>query len=111
VFFAYVGFDAVSTAAAESRNPRRSIPIGLLGTVLVSTVLYVAIGIVMTGLVPYQQLNVADPLAVAANAGGPSLDWLEIAVDVAAVIGLAATTLVTFYGQTRIFMRMSSDGM
>jgi APA family basic amino acid/polyamine antiporter len=111
VFFAYVGFDAVSTAAAESRNPRRSIPIGLLGTVLVSTVLYVAIGIVMTGLVPYQQLNVADPLAVAANAGGPSLDWLEISVDVAAVIGLAATTLVTFYGQTRIFMRMSSDGM
>lgn len=111
VFFAYVGFDAVSTAAAESRNPRRSIPIGLIGTVLISTILYVAIGIVMTGLVPYQQLDVADPLAVAVNAAGPSLDWLEIAVDVAAIIGLAATTLVTFYGQTRIFMRMSSDGM
>jgi len=111
VFFAYVGFDAVSTAAAESRNPRRSIPIGLLGTVLISTVLYVAIGIVMTGLVDYRQLDVPDPLAVAVNAAGPSLDWLEIAVDVAAIIGLAATTLVTFYGQTRIFMRMSSDGM
>jgi len=111
VFFAYVGFDAVSTAAAEARNPRRTIPIGLLATVLISTVLYVAIGIVMTGLVPYTQLDVADPLAVAINAAGPSLDWLETAVDVAAIIGLAATVLVTFYGQTRIFMRMSSDGM
>ncbi len=111
VFFAYIGFDAVSTAAAEARNPRRTIPIGLLGTVIISTILYVAIGIVMTGLVPYSQLDVADPLAVAINAAGPDLDWLEVAVDVAAVIGLAATVLVTFYGQTRIFMRMSSDGM
>ncbi len=111
VFFAYIGFDAVSTAAAEARRPKRTIPIGLLGTVLISTVLYVAIGIVMTGLVPYNQLNVPDPLAVAVNAAGPSLDWLEALIDVAAVIGLAATTLVTFYGQTRIFMRMSSDGM
>ena len=111
VFFAYVGFDAVSTAAAETRKPQRTIPIGLLATVIVSTVLYVAIGIVMTGMVPFRQLNVADPLALAVREGGVSLDWLDTAVSIAAVIGLAATVLVTFYGQTRIFMRMSSDGM
>jgi basic amino acid/polyamine antiporter, APA family len=110
VFFAYIGFDAVSTAAAEARNPQRTIPIGLIATVLISTVLYVAIGIVMTGLVDYRQLNVPDPIAVAVKETG-SLEWLEAAVAAAAVIGLAATVLVTFYGQTRIFMRMSSDGM
>ncbi len=111
VFFAYVGFDAVSTAAAETRKPQRTIPIGLLATVIISTVLYVLIGIVMTGMVPFKTLNVADPLALAVREGGSSLDWLESAVSAAAVIGLAATVLVTFYGQTRIFMRMSSDGM
>jgi APA family basic amino acid/polyamine antiporter len=111
VFFAYVGFDAVSTAAAEARRPQRTIPIGLLGTVIVSTLLYVAIGTVMTGMVDYRRLDVADPLALAVHAAGPSLGWLETLVDVAAVVGLAATVLVTFYGQTRIFMRMSSDGM
>jgi len=107
VFFAYVGFDAVSTAAAEARRPQRTIPIGLLATVLISTVLYV----VMTGMVPFKSLNVADPLALAVREGGGSLDWLESMISAAAVIGLAATVLVTFYGQTRIFMRMSSDGM
>jgi APA family basic amino acid/polyamine antiporter len=111
VFFAYIGFDAVSTAAAEARDPKRTIPIGLIATVVISTVLYVLIGIVMTGLVPYHELNVADPIAVAVRAAGPDLEWLEAAVSAAAVIGLAATVLVTFYGQTRIFMRMSSDGM
>ena len=111
VFFAYVGFDAVSTAAAEARRPQRTIPIGLLATVLISTVLYVVIGIVMTGMVPFKSLNVADPLALAVREGGGSLDWLESMISAAAVIGLAATVLVTFYGQTRIFMRMSSDGM
>ncbi|MDO8188456.1 amino acid permease [Conexibacter sp. JD483] len=111
VFFAYVGFDAVSTAAAEARRPQRTIPIGLMATVGVSTLLYVLIGIVMTGMVDYHRLDVADPIAEAVRAAGPSLGWLESAVSIAAVIGLAATVLVTFYGQTRIFMRMASDGM
>ena len=111
VFFAYIGFDAVSTAAAEARKPQRTIPIGLIATVAISTVLYVLIGSVMTGMVDYHRLDVADPIAEAVRAAGPSLDWLEAAVSVAAVIGLAATVLVTFYGQTRIFMRMASDGM
>ena len=111
VFFAYVGFDAVSTAAAESRRPQRTIPIALIATVVISTVLYVLIGFVMTGMVDYRRLDVADPIAEAVRAAGPSLGWLEVAVSLAAVIGLAATVLVTFYGQTRIFMRMASDGM
>ncbi|HEU4658846.1 MAG TPA: amino acid permease [Capillimicrobium sp.] len=111
VFFAYVGFDAVSTAAAEARRPQRTIPVALLSTVAIATALYVAIGIVMTGMISYKALNVPDPLAEAVRAAGSRLDWLEAAVNAAAVIGLAATVLVTFYGQTRIFMRMSSDGM
>ena len=110
VFFAYVGFDAVSTAAAEARNPQKTIPIGLIATVLISTALYIAIGLVMTGMAPYTDLNTADPISSAIRIGGAG-KWLEEAVDVAAVVGLFSTVLVTFYGQTRIFMRMSSDGM
>lgn len=110
VFFAYVGFDAVSTAAGEARNPQRTVPIGLLGTVIVSTTLYVAIGLVLTGLVHYSALNVADPISKALqDAGGAA--WLDDAINVAAVVGLFSTVLVTFYGQTRILMRMSADGM
>jgi APA family basic amino acid/polyamine antiporter len=111
VFFTYVGFDAVSTAAAESRNPQRTIPIGLLATVGISTLLYVAVALVLTGMVPFQQLNVADPISQAIGAHGPRLEWLKAAVNIGAVVGLAGTVLVTFYGQTRIFMRMSEDGM
>jgi APA family basic amino acid/polyamine antiporter len=111
VFFAYVGFDAVSTAAGEARNPQRTVPIGLLGTVIVSTLLYVAVALVLTGLIPYTDLNVSDPISRALEAAGPGVEWLDEAVDVAAVIGLFSTVLVTFYGQTRILMRMSADGM
>jgi basic amino acid/polyamine antiporter, APA family len=112
VFFAYVGFDAVSTAAAEARNPQRTVPFGLMATVLISTVLYVAIGLVMTGMAHYTHLGVADPLSKAIQVGGgDGMEWLTTLIDVGAVIGLASTVLVTFYGQTRIFMRMSSDGM
>jgi APA family basic amino acid/polyamine antiporter len=111
VFFAYVGFDAVSTAAGEARNPQRTVPVGLLATVLISTLLYVAIGLVLIGIVPYEQLNVADPLSEAVKAEGAGADWLDEALSVAAVIGLFSTVLVTFYGQSRILMRMSADGM
>jgi APA family basic amino acid/polyamine antiporter len=111
IFFAFVGFDAVSTAAGEARDPQRTVPIGLLATVLISTVLYIAIGFVLTGLVPYHQLNVSDPLSEALREAGTDLGWLDDAVNIAAVVGLASTVLVTFYGQTRILMRMSADGM
>jgi APA family basic amino acid/polyamine antiporter len=111
VFFAYVGFDAVSTAAGEARDPQRTVPIGLIGTVVISTLLYVAVALVLTGLIPYDELNVSDPISRALEAAGPGVEWLDEAVDVAAVIGLFSTVLVTFYGQTRILMRMSADGM
>jgi basic amino acid/polyamine antiporter, APA family len=111
VFFAYVGFDAVSTAAGEARDPQRTVPIGLIGTVLISTLLYVAVAMVLTGLIPYSELNVSDPISRALEAAGPGVEWLDEAVDVAAVVGLFSTVLVTFYGQTRILMRMSADGM
>ncbi len=111
VFFAYVGFDAVSTAAGEARNPQRTVPVGLLATVLISTVLYVAIGLVLTGIVPYDHLNVSDPLSKAVQAEGNGAAWLDEALGIAAVVGLFSTVLVTFYGQTRILMRMSADGM
>ena len=111
VFFAYIGFDAVSTAAAEARNPRRTVPIGLLGTVIIATTIYIAVGFVLTGMVSYTKLGVADPISVALEAGGRDLNWLLKLTDVAAVVGLASTVLVTLYGQTRIFMRMSEDGM
>jgi amino acid permease-like protein len=83
VFFAYIGFDAVSTAAAEARNPRRTIPIGLLGTVLISTVLYIAVGFVLTGMLNYRELGVADPIAAAIHSAGPNLNWLLRLTDVA----------------------------
>ncbi len=111
VFFAYIGFDAVATAAAEAREPRRTIPIGLLATVAIATVIYVAVGFVLTGMLNYTQLGVPDPIAAAVHAAGPNLEWLLRLTDVGAVVGLAATVLVTLYGQTRIFMRMSEDGM
>jgi APA family basic amino acid/polyamine antiporter len=111
VFFAYIGFDAVSTAAAEARNPRRTIPVGLLGTVIIASAIYVAVGFVLTGMLNYTELGVADPIAAAIHSAGPSLNWLLRLTDVAAVVGLASTVLVTLYGQTRIFMRMSEDGM
>lgn len=111
VFFAYIGFDAVSTAAAEARNPKKTIPLGLLATVAISTALYVAIASVMTGMVSYKALDVADPLSAAIHAAGPSLAWFDSIVSLSAVVGLAATIMVVFYGQTRILMRMASDGL
>jgi APA family basic amino acid/polyamine antiporter len=86
------------------------VPIGLIATVVISTALYIGIGLVMTGMAPYNDLNTADPISTAIQISGAG-KWPEEAVDVAAVVGLFSTVLVTFYGQTRIFMRMSSDGM
>jgi APA family basic amino acid/polyamine antiporter len=110
LFFAYVGFDAVSTAAAEARDPARTVPRALLGTVAVATLLYIGIALVLTGLVPYTGLDVADPISRALAAAGP-LGWLDDVVGIAAVVGLFATVLVTLYGQVRILMRMSADGL
>jgi len=109
MFFAYIGFDAVSTAAQEAKNPARDMPVGILGSLAICTVLYILVAIVLLGIVPYQQLNVADPLAVGIDATG--LRWLSPVIKVAALFGLFSTMLVTLLGQTRIFYTMSRDGL
>lgn len=109
VFFAYIGFDAVSTAAQEARNPRRDMPLGILGSLLVCAVLYVLVSFVLTGIVPYDRLNVSDPIAVGIDATG--LTWLEPLVKLGAVLGLTSAILVLLLGQARIFFSMSRDGL
>ena len=109
MFFAYIGFDAVSTAAQEAKNPGRDLPIGILGSLGICTVLYVLVATVLLGIVPYSQLNVADPLAVGIDATG--IRWLSPVIKVAALFGLFSTMLVTLLAQTRIFYSMSRDGL
>ena len=109
VFFAYVGFDAVSTAAQEAKNPRRDVPIGIIGSLVICTVLYMAVAAVLTGLVPYELLNVADPIAVGVNA--IALEWLAFSVKIGAILGLSSVILVLIFGQTRILYSISRDGL
>jgi APA family basic amino acid/polyamine antiporter len=109
MFFAYVGFDAVSTAAQEAKNPQRDMPIGILGSLAICTVIYIAVAYVLTGIVHYSKLNVPDPLAVGIDATG--LTWLSPVIKVSALFGLFSTMLVTLLGQTRIFLSMSRDGL
>jgi basic amino acid/polyamine antiporter, APA family len=109
VFFAYIGFDAISTAAEETKNPQRNMPIGILAGLAICTLIYVIVGIVATGLVPYQQLKAADPLARALEvAGMPTASWI---VSFGAVVSLTAVLLVFQYGQPRIFLAMARDGL
>lgn len=109
VFFAYVGFEAVSTAAQEAKNPQRDVPIGILGSLAVCTILYMSVAAVLTGIVHYSTLNVADPIAKAVDAIG--LSWLSVTVKVGAIAGLTSVMMVLMYGQTRIFYTMSQDGL
>ena len=109
MFFAYIGFDAVSTAAQEARNPQRDMPIGILASLAICTVLYIAVAVVLIGIVPYQRLNVADPIAVGIDATG--LTWFSPLVKISAIFGLFSTMLVQLLGQTRIFYSMSRDGL
>jgi len=111
IFFAYIGFDAVSTAAQEAKNPQRDLPIGILASLAICTVLYIAMALVMTGLVPFPQLDVAEPVYVALDAAGPSLAWLKYFTTIGAVAGLASVVLVMLMGQPRIFYAMSRDGL
>jgi APA family basic amino acid/polyamine antiporter len=109
VFFAYIGFDAISTAAEETVNPQRNLPIGILGGLAVCTLIYVIVGAVLTGMVPYQQLAVADPLARALEiAGYTTVGWV---VALGAAVSMAAVLLVFQYGQPRIFFAMARDGL
>jgi APA family basic amino acid/polyamine antiporter len=111
IFFAYIGFDAVSTAAQEAKNPQRDMPIGILGSLAICTVLYIAVALVLTGIVKYDQLNVPDPIAVGINAAGPGLAWLRPIVKIGAIAGLSSVILVMLLGQPRIFYTMSKDGL
>jgi APA family basic amino acid/polyamine antiporter len=109
VFFAYIGFDAISTAAEETRNPQRNLPIGILGGLAICTVIYVIVGAVLTGLVPYSQLAVADPLSRALEiAGFANVGWV---VALGAAVSMATVLLVFQYGQPRIFFAMARDGL
>ncbi|MDH4199982.1 MAG: amino acid permease [Spirochaetia bacterium] len=111
IFFAYIGFDAVSTAAQEARNPRKDMPVGILGSLGISTILYILVALVLTGVVSYKLLNVPDPIAVAVNAMGPKMFWLRPIIKVAAIAGLSSVILVLLMGQPRIFFSMSRDGL
>ncbi len=109
VFFAYIGFDAVSTAAQEAKNPQRDMPIGILGSLVICTVLYIVVAFVITGIVPYDKLNVPDPIAIGIDAVG--LRWLAPIVKLGAILGLSSVVLVSLMGQTRILFSMAQDGL
>jgi basic amino acid/polyamine antiporter, APA family len=111
IFFAYIGFDAVSTAAQEAKNPQKDMPRGIMGSLGVSTVLYILVAIVLTGIVSYTMLNVSDPVAVGVNAMGEKMFWLRPIIKVAAIAGLSSVILVMLLGQPRIFYSMSRDGL
>jgi APA family basic amino acid/polyamine antiporter len=111
IFFAFLGFDCVSTAAREARNPSRDTPLGILGSLAACTVLYIAVGFVLTGLSPYRALGVGDPLIVALQHAGPALSFLRPLVGIGAVIGLTSVMLVLLFAQSRIFHSMARDGL
>lgn len=116
VFFAYIGFDAVSTAAQEAKNPQRDMPIGIILSLIICTVLYILVAGIATGVVPYQQLDVPDPIAKVADhagmgfrVGGVSI--MSLIIKLGAIAGLSSVILVMLLGQSRVFYSMSRDGL
>ena len=109
VFFAYIGFDAVSTAAQEAKNPQRDLPIGIIASLLICTVLYILVSAIATGVISYKKLNVPDPIAVAADAAG--LGWMASLIKLGAIAGLSSVILVMLLGQSRVFYSMARDGL
>jgi amino acid transporter len=111
VFFAYIGFEAVSTAGQEARNPRKDMPIGILGSLIICTILYMLTAAVLTGVVSFTKLNVAAPVATAVDTFGPQWGWLAKLIKIGAIAGLSSVVLVLMFGQTRVFYSMSRDGL
>jgi APA family basic amino acid/polyamine antiporter len=111
IFFAYIGFDAVSTAAQESRRPQRDMPIGILLSLAICTVLYIAVSLVLTGIIKYTELNVKAPIAAAIDSIGHPLFWLRPFIKIGAIAGLSSVILVMMLGQPRIFFTMAKDGL
>jgi basic amino acid/polyamine antiporter, APA family len=109
VFFAYIGFDAVSTAAQEAKNPQKDMPIGIIGSLLICTVLYIIVSGIATGVMSYTELNVPDPIAVVADRAG--LGWMSTLIKLGAIAGLSSVILVMLLGQSRVFWTMSKDGL
>jgi len=109
VFFAYIGFDAISTAAQEAKVPMRDMPIGILGSLAICAVLYIAVGFVLTGIVPFDKLNVPDPIAVGIDAAG--ISWLSPLIKLGIVFGLTSVILVMLLAQPRVFRAMAHDGL
>ena len=111
VFFAYIGFEAVSTAGQEAKDPKKDMPFGIIGSLVACTIIYILVSIVLTMIVNYRALNVPDPVAVAVDAFGPQWGWFAKTIKVGAIIGLTSVILVLMYGQTRIFYTMARDGL
>jgi basic amino acid/polyamine antiporter, APA family len=111
VFYAYVGFDAVSTMSQETRDPTRAVPLALIGALGICTILYILVAMMVTGLIDYHLLGVPNPVSVALSAGGASLAWAKILVDIVIAVSLVSALLVTLLGQIRIFYAMGRDGL
>lgn len=111
VFFAYLGFDTVSTLAQDAKNPQRDIPMGVLGSLGICTIAYIVTSLVLTGVVSYKLLNVPDPMSVALQAMGPAFFWFKFIVKLAILAGLSSVVLVQLLGQTRVFFAISKDGL
>ncbi|MDZ4787139.1 MAG: amino acid permease [bacterium] len=111
IFFAYIGFDSISTLAQETKNPQRNMPIGIIGSLIICTIVYIAVSLVMTGIVHYSQLKDPAPIAVAINAAGDGLMWLRPLIKLGAIAGLSSVVLVLLMGQPRIFYSMAKDGL
>lgn len=111
IFFAYIGFDAVSTAAQEAKNPQKDMPWGILGSLMICTIVYILVALVMTGIAPYSELNTAAPIAVAIDKAGAGLAWLSPFIKLGAIAGLSSVILVMLMGQTRVFYSMANDGL
>lgn len=111
IFFSYIGFDSVSTAAQEAKNPQKDMPFGILGSLVVCTIIYIIFATVMTGMVSYKELGVSAPVAVAIDSAGDSLKWLSPLVKIGAIAGLSSVILIMALAQSRIFYTMSNDGL
>jgi APA family basic amino acid/polyamine antiporter len=111
IFFAYIGFDAVSTAAQEAKNPQKDMPIGILVSLVICTILYILVALVLTGIVNFHELNVPAPIALAIDHTGNKLFWLKPLIKIGAIAGLSSVVLVMLMGQPRIFFSMAKDGL
>jgi len=111
IFFAYIGFDALAAVSQEAHKPQRDIPIAMLIALLISTILYIAVSLVLTGIVPYHQLNVPDPMAVGVNAMGSGFRWLRPVIKIAAIAGLSSVILTSLMAQARVLYSMAKDGL